>query len=569
MSRLNQDVGGYLIQRLYDYGVRHVFGVPGDFVLGFYHQLIQSNKLKVINTCDEQGAGFAADAYARINGLGVVCVTYCVGGLKVVNATAQAFAEKSPVVVVSGAPGIKERRKNPLLHHKVKDFDTQQKVFEHVTVDYVVLDDSKTAVENIERALSSARRYRRPVYIELPRDIVSVPIPAYEDNDADDKAAKLGDKPDEYETYIASMQEALEEAIAMINSSRQPVIVAGVEVHRFGLQDKLLQLIDKTNIPVVSTVLSKSTISEDHPCYLGVYEGAMGFQSVRKYVESSDCLILLGALMTDISFGISPTPIEQSRSIYVSSEKLSIKHHNFENIFLNDFLVSLIETPLKKRTPRNIEKNGDKSRNNSRHASYKHFVAKKNQKITVKRLFERLNSSITSNTIVIADVGDSLFGALDLTIHGQTEFLSPAYYLSMGFAIPAAIGAQLASPRLRPIVIVGDGAFQMTGMEVSTIARFNLNPIIIVLNNKGYGTERPMLDGPFNDILPWNYNQIPGIIDHGKGFVIETEGQLEESLSAAENIYCNEFCILDIHLDVYDGSPALQRLTEVLGKKVQ
>jgi indolepyruvate decarboxylase len=157
MSKLNQNVGSFLIQRLYDYGVRHIFGVPGDFILGFYQQLIQSNKLKVINTCDEQGAGFAADAYARINGLGVVCVTYCVGGLKVVNATAQAFAEKSPVVVLSGAPGIKERIKNPLLHHKVKDFDTQQKVFEHVTVDSVVLDNSKTAVENIERVLSSAR----------------------------------------------------------------------------------------------------------------------------------------------------------------------------------------------------------------------------------------------------------------------------------------------------------------------------------------------------------------------------------------------------------------------------
>jgi TPP-dependent 2-oxoacid decarboxylase len=194
MSKLNQNVGGYLIQRLYDHGVRHVFGVPGDFVLGFYQQLIQSNKLKVINTCDEQGAGFAADAYARINGLGVVCVTYCVGGLKVVNATAQAFAEKSPVVIISGAPGIKERRKNPLLHHKVKEFDTQQKVFDHVTVDYVVLDDSKTAVKNIERVLSSARKYRRPVYIELPRDIVSAAIPPiHEDHDigAQMSSAKL------------------------------------------------------------------------------------------------------------------------------------------------------------------------------------------------------------------------------------------------------------------------------------------------------------------------------------------------------------------------------------------
>lgn len=563
MSNVKQNVGSFLIQRLFDYGVRHIFGVPGDFVLGFYQQLIQSNKL-IINTCDEQGAGFAADAYARINGLGVVCVTYCVGGLKVVNATAQAFAEKSPVVVISGAPGIKERARNPLLHHKVKDFDTQQKVFEHVTIDSVVVDNSKTAVEDIERVLSSARRYRRPVYIELPRDIVSSPIPPipqiHHDHDGNSQTS------DEYKTDIASMQEALEEAAHMINSSKQPVIVAGVEIHRFGLQDKLLQLVDKTNIPVVSTVLSKSIISEDNPCYLGVYEGAMGFQSVREYVESSDCLILLGALMTDINFGISPTPIEQSRSIYISSEKLSIRHHNYEDIVLSDFLTGLIDLPLEKRILKNTEKLGYRS--TAYHPNHNHFVSKKNQRISVKRLFERLNFSITKNTIVIADVGDSLFGALDLTIHDQTEFLSPAYYLSMGFAVPAAIGAQLANPRLRPIVIVGDGAFQMTGMEISTIGRFSLNPIIIVLNNRGYGTERPMLDGPFNDILPWDYSQIPRIISRGKGFVIETEDQLEESLSSVNNIYSDECCVLDVRLDMHDGSPALQRLTEVLGKKV-
>ncbi|HEX2169334.1 MAG TPA: thiamine pyrophosphate-binding protein [Nitrososphaera sp.] len=562
MCDLSQNVGKYLIQRLYDHDVRHIFGVPGDFVLGFYQELIQSNKLKVINTCDEQGAAFAADAYARINGLGVVCVTYCVGGLKIVNAIAQAFAEKSPVVVISGAPGIKERRKNPLLHHKVRDFDTQQKIFEHITIDSVLVDNPRTAAKDIDRVLSSATRYKRPVYIELPRDNVSIPIYQEQYVDPSTTYSKTAKIVEGYETDMNSMHEALAEATVMINSSKQPVIIAGVEIHRFGLQDKLLQLTYKTNIPVVATVLSKSVISEDHPSYLGVYEGAMGHQSVREYVESSDCLILLGALMTDINFSISSTPIEQSNSIYVTSEKLSIKYHNFENVLLQDFLTSLIEAPLERKNFVLVGKQGNVNNNN------KHFSAVRNQKITVKRLFERLNFSITDNAIVIADVGDSLFGALDLTIHGQTDFLSPAYYCSMGFAVPAAIGAQLASPTHRPIVIVGDGAFQMTGMEISTISRFALNPIIIVLNNNGYGTERPMLDGPFNDILPWNYYRIPEIIGHGKGFVIETEDQLEESLSAAERIYSKDLCVLDVHLDIHDGSPALQRLTEILGKKV-
>lgn len=564
MSDLSQNVAGYLIQRLYDLGVRHIFGVPGDFVLGFYHELIQSNKLEVINTCDEQGAGFAADAYARIHGLGVVCVTYCVGGLKVVNAAAQAFAEKSPLVVISGAPGIKERKKNPLLHHKVRDFDTQQKIFEHLTIDSVLIDNPRTAAKDIDRVLSSAIRYKRPVYIELPRDMTSTPIPISREQFADSSTySKTTKEEEEYETDMDSMQEAIAEAVAMINSSKRPVIIAGVEIQRFGLQDKLLQLAIRANIPVVATVLSKSVISEVHPLYLGVYEGAMGHESVREYVESSDCLILLGALMTDINFSISPTPIEQSNSIYVTSEKLSIKHHNFDNILSQDFLASLIEAPLAIKDFVIVGK-----QSNTNNYNNKHFSVARNQKITVKRLFERLNFSITDSSIVIADVGDSLFGSLDLTIHGQTDFLSPAYYCSMGFAVPAAIGAQLAKPLLRPIVIVGDGAFQMTGMEISTITRFALNPVIIVLNNNGYGTERPMLDGPFNDVLRWNYYRIPEIIGHGKAFLIETEGQLEDSLSAAEKFYSKELCILDVRLDPHDGSPALQRLTESLGKKV-
>src|SRR5438034_1010226 len=217
-------IGEYLIQQLYSYGVRHVFGIPGDYVLGFYEQLSKS-KLRIINTCDEQGAGLAADAYARVRGLGAVCITYCVGGLKVANTTAEAFAEKSPVVVISGAPGMKEREKNPLLHHKVREFDTQKKVFEQLTVASTVLSDPQTAFQEIDRVLHAALRFKRPVYIELPRDIILLPgiphhhpTPLHEASDA------------------KVLRAALAEAVAMIYAARQPVILADVEVHRFGLQ---------------------------------------------------------------------------------------------------------------------------------------------------------------------------------------------------------------------------------------------------------------------------------------------------------------------------------------------
>lgn len=545
-------IGNYLIERLYSHGIRHVFGVPGDFILGFFNQLMDS-KIQVINTCDEQGAGFAADAYARINGLGVVCVTYCVGGLKVVNPTAEAFAEKSPLVIISGSPGIKERKKDPLLHHKVKNFDTQFKVFEEITVASALINNPQTAAQEIDRILNAALTYKRPVYIELPRDMVSVDI--FLDPIHKNTVAPVDQYQEKSDPII--LMEALNETIDMINSSIRPVIVAGVEIQRFGLQNELLNLVEKLKIPVSSTILSKSVISELHPFYLGVYEGAMGHDAVREYVESSDCLILLGALMTDIDLGGFTAKIDQKRTIYINSDKFSVRYHNYEEISLKDFIDKLIESNDIKQRVDFINK--------PLYSNLEQFCPIKGQKITIKRLFQCINSFLKDDMIVLADIGDALFGGTDLVIHRKTEFLSPAYYASMGFAVPASIGTQLANPKLRPLVIVGDGAFQMTGMEISTVLRFNLNPIVIVLNNGGYGTERSILDGRFNDILIWQYSLIPNIVGGGKGFIVETEEQFEEALLYAEsNTEC--FCILDIRLDINDKSPALQRLTEALRK---
>jgi TPP-dependent 2-oxoacid decarboxylase len=544
--KTSPSIGDYLIQRLYAYGVRHVFGIPGDYVLGFYDQLSRS-KLRLINTCDEQGAGFAADAYARVRGLGAVCVTYCVGGLKVANTTAEAFAEKSPVVVISGAPGMKERERNPLLHHKVRDFDTQKKVFEQLTIASTVLNDPQTAFQEIDRVLHAALRFKRPVYIELPRDLLSVPgIPHH-------KTPEIHERSDP-----RSLRAALVEAEEMINHARQPVILADVEVHRFGLQDQVLKLAQKTNFPVAATVLGKSVIGEHHPFYLGIYGGAMGRDDVRQYVENSDCLIMLGAFMTDINLGGYTARLDPARSIYATSEKLSIRYHTYEDVRFKDFLGGLLGLPLRRRSLRNCP----------RPPPVNHFDTSTGKaKLTVKRLFARLNAFLSENTVVIADVGDALFGAADLFIRHRTEFLGPAYYASMGFAVPACVGVQLAKPKLRPLVLVGDGAFQMTGMELSTVARYKLNPIVIVLNNGGYGTERHMQDGPYNDLWLWHYSRLPDILGVGRGFLVETEEELDHALVEAER-WKESFCLLDVRLGSLDRSPALDRLASRLARRL-
>jgi indolepyruvate decarboxylase len=542
-------IGEYLIQQLYAHGVRHVFGIPGDYVLGFYDQLYRS-KLRLINTCDEQGAGFAADAYARVNGLGAVCVTYCVGGLKVANTTAEAFAEKSPVVVISGAPGIKEREKNPLLHHKVREFDTQKKVFDELTIASAVLSDPQTALQEIDRVLHAAVRYKRPVYLELPRDLVTAPGIAYH------KAPQIHEASDPF-----CLREALAEARQMINRARQPVIIADVEVHRFGLQDQVIKLAKKTGIPVAATVLGKSVIGENHPFYLGVYEGAMGREDVRQYVESSDCVIMLGAFMTDINLGIYTARLDPGHSISATSEKLSIRYHTYEDVRFKDFVRGLLRLPLRRRRP------GPRPHPSriARHAS--RSTRRSRGPLTVRRLFERLNDFLSDSTVVVADVGDALFGAADLFIRRRTEFISPAYYTSMGFAVPACVGAQLANPDRRPLVLVGDGAFQMTGMELATVARYGLNPVVVLLNNRGYGTERQMQDGPYNDLWEWQYSRLPEILGSGRGFVVETEADLDRALVEAER-WTQGFSLLEVRLAPDDRSAALDRLAARMAKRL-
>lgn len=546
-SKLATDtIGGYLIQRLMDYGLDDIFGIPGDFVLGFYGMLEES-PIRVIGTTREDSAGYAADAYARINGIGAVCVTYCVGGLSTCNSIAGAYAEKSPVIVISGSPGLAERESDPLLHHRVKDFSTQREVFEKITIASAVLDDPLTAFREIDRCLDAAMRYKRPVYLEIPRDMVH---------------AKMVHPHITIEPDIKSHKDALKEAIAeaseMIQAAKKPVILAGVEIHRFKLREQVLKFAEKHQIPIAATLLGKSVISEKHPLYIGVYEGAMGRESVRKYVEESDCVILLGTFMTDINLGIYTAKLDPGRCVYATSEKLRIRHHHFHEVILSDFIKGLGKTTMKV-AKRKIEDDLKRTR--------EAFVVVPDKNVTSKRLFQRVDDLLDEEMVVVADVGDCLFGASDLTISQHTEFISPAYYTSMGFAIPAALGVQVARKSLRPLVLVGDGAFQMTCLELSTSLCHEFNPIVIVLNNKGYTTERFIQEGPFNDIPNWNYQRMPDLLGGGWGFEVFTEEDLDQALNASL-AHQDAFSLLNVHLEPDDISPALGRLAKRLAKQV-
>jgi indolepyruvate decarboxylase len=539
-------IGQYLIDRLIDAGVGHVFGIPGDYVLGFY-TLLEQSPLHAIGCTREDNAGFAADAYARINGLGAVCVTYCVGGLSLCNSMAGAYAEKSAVIIISGSPGLRERQNNPLLHHKVKDFRTQAEVFRRLCAADTVLTDAATAFREIDRVFDTVMRVRRPGYIELPRDMVTV-VP--ETPHTGRPPVRAGDP--------AVLAEAVAEAVRRLREAQRPVILADVEIHRFGLQDRLVALAESSGMPMAATILGKSVIRETHPLFVGIYEGAMGRDEVTRFVEDSDCVLLMGAFMTDINLGIYTANLDPRRCILATSEKLQISHHHYVGVSLAGFLEGLIAAGV--RAPPSTLPPMPKPSG---------IPPQPGRQITIRRLIERLNESLDEKSVVIADIGDALFASSELIIHRQTEFISPAYYASMGFAVPATLGAMVARPDLRPIALVGDGAFQMTGMELSTIVRLGLAPLVIVLDNGGYGTERLLHAGhfEFNDIHAWRYHKLPELLGGGHGYEIRTEDEFDAALRSAL-ADASAFSLLHVHLPRNDCSPALERLAHRLAPKI-
>ena len=532
-------ISDYLIRAIQKTGTRHVFGIQGDYVLKLYSELCKSG-LSVINTCDEQGAGFAADAYARITGFGAVCVTYGVGGLKLANTTAQAFAERSPVLVISGAPGVSERKGPPLLHHKVRSFETQLNVFREMTSAQAALDNSKTAASEIDRVITAIHETKRPGYIELPRDMV--------DAEANEPYVRAQES---LSMKRADIEKPLSEAMAMLSRAKNPMILAGVEVHRFGLQKHLLEFLDRSRFPFVTGLLGKSVVSENHPQFLGVYAGAMSPDDVLEKVEGADCFLIIGPLITDLSTGIFTHHIDPVRAIVLMPDNLMVAGSSYRGIEMKYFLDSMIAAmPKQAQSAQRIERH-----------TLAPFVPEEGKRITVERLMACANTFLSDDTTVIAEPGDSLFGGLDLRVHAMNEFISCAYYASLGFGVPAAIGIQLAARNRRPLVLEGDGSFQMTGMELSTAVRYGLSPIVVILNNGGYGTFRPLLDGAFNDIQPWEYAQVLRVIGSGKGFKVSKE---EELMDAFETAMANTTAptIIDVLLDKYDCSERLKRLTQ-------
>ena len=537
-------VGSFLFDYIRAKGAEHVFGIPGDFALPTFRWLEKSG-LGIITLTHEPSVGFAADGYARVHGFGVALVTYCVGGLNMLNSVACAYAEKSPLLVISGGPSPSDRKADALLHHKVRTFDTQRRIYEEVTCANAVLNDPETAASEIMRVVDAVLEQCRPGYIEVPYDVVDMPI----------KPPAILNKP-AAESDPENLAAMIEDAQAMIVGARQPVIIADVELHRHGLTHLALALAEKFNIPVASTLLSKSVIAETHPLFIGVYSGSLSDAAVQRYVEESDCVLMLGAFITDVFLGMNTATLHRKHCILATTEKMRIGYRTYEQVLLKEFLENLGNVSIPKRKlgvlPAPAPEPQPLTASEHAHA------------LDVEGFFRILGLNVGEHNTIVCDTGDALLGAMRLRTSKPSNFLSDAYYLSMGFAIPAAIGAMAAQPGNKVFAIVGDGAFQMTGIELSTAAKYGMKPIVFILNNDGYGTQRHILDGPFNNILMWNYTKLTELLGVGKSWKVDTYGALESAIHEALSADC--LAVIEVIIPRNDCSPSLRRMGEELGK---
>ena len=501
-------LGHALLDALRAHGAQEIFGIPGDFVLPFFKAIEESGTLPFYTLSHEPAVGFAADAAARFRGaISVAVATWGAGAFNLVNPVAGAYAERVPVVVISGAPGVQERASGWRLHHMSREVETQTRIFREITCDHAVLDDPARAPADIARVLRSAREYSLPVYLELPRDLVGVEVAA---------VPVLPPSP----TLPAALAEAAAEILGRLRGAHAPCIMVDVEVRRYGVEARVAELADRLGIPVVTTFMGRGLLSGH--AVRGTYLGAAGRADITELVEGSDALLLLGVILSDTNFAVSARKIDLRRAMLAIDREVQVGHHSYSNVPLD----ALMDALLAQAGPRNPAPRppapaeaypGNLPADDAP-------IAPSDIAAAVNDLFDRVGP-----LPIAADMGDCLFTAMEIR---NTALVAPGYYAGMGYGVPAGLGACVAAGG-RPLILVGDGAFQMTGFELGNCRRYGWDPIVLVFNNASWEMLRVFQpESGFNNLDDWRFAELAGPLG-GDGVRVRTRRELVDALARA------------------------------------
>jgi len=529
-----------LLHALKDRGADRIFGIPGDFVLPFFRVIEDSNILPWHTLSHEPGIGYAADAVGRIgSALGVAVVTYGAGALNMVNAVAQAYSEKSPLVVISGAPGTDEGKTGLHLHHQVKTLHSQFEIYKELTCAQARLDDPELAPAEIARVLDAAHNLSRPVYIEIPRDLTNAPC----------KAVPRYTPPPE---NVAGARACASEILARLKRAKAPAILVGVEVRRRDLEAKVAALCERLGVPVATSFMGRGLlVGRDLPM-VGTYLGSAGDTLPARVIEHADCLLMLGVIVSDTNFGVSGKNIDMRNVIQALDRNVVFRHHRYPDISLEALIDAIGES---------AEPIGNATHVYTPH--YRHGLPDDDTPLRSSHIAMAVNDLFAAHgrLPIAADVGDCLFTGLEIE---DTDFVAPGYYASMGPGVPAGMALAAVTGK-RPIILVGDGAFQMTGWELGNCQKYGWAPIVIVFNNMSWEMLRVFQPGPsYHDLDDWHYADIARPLG-GKGVRVHTCGELKQALEDAYRD-ASRFQLIEVMLQRGHTSETLARFAGAIRK---
>jgi indolepyruvate decarboxylase len=534
---MKMSIGNFLLRRLQEAGIRHIFGVPGDYNLELMQQLEDRGEPAWIGNCNELNASYATDAYARINGMGALIVTHGVGTLSAINGIAGAYSEHVPVVLISGSLPLRSVQRGDLMHHTLADRGKGDlcRIFAEVTASQAQLTPENAAAE-IDRTILTAWRRKLPVYLELPSDISYLEI-------------EVPERPIELEMITSdrgNLKTCTETILEKLNAAKSPAFLLDIDAIRFGVSAQIMELAERFHMHVATLNCAKGAVPESSPHFAGIYAGIASSAPTREAIEGSDCLLTVGYRRVESTTGFFTDKLPAS-AIHLNSTYVDTTDKNFQGVYLGELLQSVIDSSsgmLTNKQPARPPKHLD-------------FVPS-NDPLTQDAYWKAIQNFLRPGDVIVVEDGTSSAGFGRLTLPDDCTYITGAYvWCSIGYATPALLGAILASPGRRHILLTGEGSLQMTVQEISTVMRHDLEPLVFVNQNQGYTVERAVLgkDARYNDIATWRYSELPNTFSRdnkAETHVVTTSNELQRVLDSPHSSMVLVECVMDKYDAPYD-----------------
>jgi indolepyruvate decarboxylase len=530
-------IGDFLLRRLDEAGVGHLFGVPGDYNLMLMRLIEQRGTPRWIGNCNELNASYAADAYARLNGLAGLVVTNGVGALSAFNGIAGAYSEHVPVVCVCGSLPLKFTRRGAKLHHSLCDEGQNNffRAYAEITAAQTQLTHGNAAAE-IDRMILTAWREKRPVYMELPSDICYLEIEVPE---APLRLAYPSSEPERLQSCATAI-------LHRLRAAESPAILLDMDVARYAAEDQIAQLAEHWQMPVATMGPAKGAFPEDSPLSVGIYAGAVSAPTTRTAIEGSDCLLTVGYRRIEGTTGFFTDQLPAA-TIHLNGSWVDVGDDNYQGVNLTELLPRLlVGAPA---PPRPADQSNPPLP----------VAVAGSDELSQDSYWQAMQGFLKPGDVVIVEDGTSLAGAGGLRLCAGCTFLCAGQvWGSIGYTTGALLGALLAAPGRRHILFTGDGSFQLTAQEISTILHHDLTPLIFLINNRGYTIERTIMgkDDSYNSVANWQYTQLPRVFHPDADIetaLVRTNDELQAVLDAPHD----RFLLVEAVMDKDDAPPLL------------